>query len=40
MKSKRGMETEELIKYIAWIAFFVVISLALYFLLKKAGVTR
>ena len=36
--NKRGMEMEELIKYLIWIAFFILVAGGIYFMLKSAGV--
>jgi len=32
------MDLDEMIKYIIWIAFFIIVLGALYFMLKKTGI--
>jgi len=36
--NKKGMGLEELIKYIIWIAFFILAAAGLYFMFKRVGV--
>ena len=38
MVNKRGMEMEELVKYLIWIAFFILVAGGIYFLFKNLGV--